>query len=230
MLPTSTGSVPYPFKKGRNCVVRAELWHFIGAEGVRGNSAVHEWVRKYASGPIGKNQSKIDILIGYRKSWKSLLILWDVCTGSFSWEFPYIIILHDQVSTGQYLCFTGQGNQRLPVLESFQMENGVPCLGRGLSENCMFVIRDDANFRKKKIGERLFHRKNIMGQSFFERMWGDKNFFEVKEEENNFWRGIMMGQGLFWRKKMDKYFSDEKWRSYDFSDEKNEGQGLFWGY
>ena len=179
MLPTSTGSVPYPFKKGRNCVVRAELWHFIGAEGVRGNSAVHEWVRKYASGPIGKNQSKIDILIGYRKSWKSLLILWDVCTGSFSWEFPYIIILHDQVSTGQYLCFTGQGNQRLPVLESFQIENGVPCLGLGHSENCMFVIRDDANFRKKKrLGKGFSIEKILWGKAFSKECEGTRTFLK----------------------------------------------------
>ena len=75
------------------------------------------------------------------------------------------------------MCFTGQGNQRLPVLESFQIENGVPCLGLGLSENCMFVIRDDANFRKKKdwgkaspskkyYGAKLF-RKNVRGQELF---------------------------------------------------------------
>ena len=71
------------------------------------------------------------------------------------------------------------------MLESFQIENGVPCLGRGLSENCMFVIRDDANFRKKKdwafpskkyYGAKLFRRKNVRGQELF----------GVKEAENNF--------------------------------------------
>ena len=172
--------------------------------------------------PSGKNRSKIDFLVGFRKSWKSLLILWDECTGSFSWEYPYIFILHDQVRTGQYLCFTGQGNQRLPVLESFQIENGVLCLGRGHSENCMLVIRDDAKFRKKKdwakafpskknYGARLFRRKNVRGQELFWSKRGGKQFLTSdndgartfltrKRWANTFPTKKMKGLWLFWRK------------------------------
>ena len=185
MLPVKTGSVPYPFEKGsewcqlrlaefRTLFKRVEIVWCAPNFGIllepKGSEEILlcmnelENMRAAAS---GKNRSKIDILIGYRKSWKSLLILWDVCTGSFSWEFPYIIILHDQVSTGQYLCFTGQGTQRLHVLESFQIENVVPCLGWGLSENCMFVIRDDANFRKKKrLGKGFSIEKILWGKAF----------------------------------------------------------------
>ena len=183
MLPVEIGSVPYPFEKGsewcqlrlaafRTLFKRVEIVWCAPNFGISSEPkgeillCMNE-LENMRAAPSGKNRSKIDILIGFRKSWKSLLILWDECTGSFSWEYPYIFILHDQVRTGQYLCFTGQGNQRLPVLESFQIENGVPCLGRGHSENRMLVIRDDAKFRKKKrLGKGFSIEKKLWGKAF----------------------------------------------------------------
>ena len=238
MLPVKTGSVPYPFEKGsewcqlrlaafRTLFKRVEIVWCAPNFGISSEPkgeillCMNE-LENMRAAPSGKNRSKIDILIGFRKSWKSLLILWDECTGSFSWEYPYIFILHGQVRTGQYLCFTGQGNQRLPVLESFQIENGVPCLGRGHSENRMLVIRDDAKFRKKKdwakaflskknYGARLFRRKNLRRQELFWNKRGGKQFLTSdndgartfltrKRWANTFPTKKMKGLWLFWRK------------------------------